>query len=63
MNWSSEKYAAYTYTFKGIGDAVKAITTPVDEVQISNTAAREEFSQLSFIAPNEVILSLWATDF
>lgn len=44
--------AAYTHTSVGIGDAVKAITTPVVEVHISNTSAREEFRQKSFIAPN-----------
>jgi 3-dehydroquinate dehydratase-2 len=32
---------AYTHTSIGIGDAVKAITTPVVEVHISNTYARE----------------------
>ena len=44
--------AAYTHTSVGIGDAVKAIGTPVVEVHISNTAAREEFRHKSFIAPN-----------
>lgn len=44
--------AAYTHTSIGIGDAVKAIKTPVVEVHISNTSAREEFRQRSFIAPN-----------
>ena len=44
--------AAYTHTSIGIGDAVKAISTPVVEVHISNTAAREEFRHRSFIAPN-----------
>lgn len=44
--------AAYTHTSVGIGDAVKAITTPVVEVHISNTSAREEFRHRSFIAPN-----------
>lgn len=44
--------AAYTHTSVGIGDAVKAITTPVVEVHISNTSAREEFRHKSFIAPN-----------
>lgn len=33
--------AAYTHTSVGIGDAVKAIETPVIEVHISNTAVRE----------------------
>jgi 3-dehydroquinate dehydratase II len=44
--------AAYTHTSVGIGDAVKAISTPVVEVHISNTSAREEFRHRSFIAPN-----------
>ena len=44
--------AAYTHTSIGIGDAVKAITTPVIEVHISNTFARESFRHQSFISPN-----------
>lgn len=44
--------AAYTHTSVGIGDAVKAIETPVIEVHISNVHAREEFRQTSYIAPN-----------
>ena len=44
--------AAYTHTSVGIGDTVKAISTPVVEVHISNTFAREEFRHTSFIAPN-----------
>ncbi len=44
--------AAYTHTSVGIGDAVKAITTPVIEVHISNTFAREDFRHKSYIAPN-----------
>jgi 3-dehydroquinate dehydratase-2 len=43
---------AYTHTSIGIGDAVKAITTPVIEVHISNTYARESFRHNSHIAPN-----------
>lgn len=42
--------AAYTHTSVGIGDAVKAIETPVVEVHISNTFAREEFRHQSFIS-------------
>ncbi|SDB42198.1 3-dehydroquinate dehydratase [Flavobacteriaceae bacterium MAR_2010_188] len=42
--------AAYTHTSVGIGDAVKAIKTPVVEVHISNTYGREEFRHHSFIA-------------
>jgi len=44
--------AAYTHTSVGIGDAVRAIATPVIEVHISNTFAREEFRHHSFIAPH-----------
>lgn len=43
---------AYTHTSIGIGDAVKAITTPVVEVHISNTFARESFRHQSYISPN-----------
>lgn len=43
---------AYTHTSVAIGDAVKSITTPVVEIHISNTFAREEFRHQSFIAPN-----------
>jgi 3-dehydroquinate dehydratase-2 len=44
--------AAYTHTSVGIGDAVKAIETPVVEVHISNTFDREAFRHKSFISPN-----------
>ncbi len=44
--------AAYTHTSVGIGDAVKAISTPVIEVHISNTFSREEFRHHSYISPN-----------
>lgn len=44
--------AAYTHTSVGIGDAVKAIKTPVVEVHISNTFDREDFRHQSFIAAN-----------
>jgi len=44
--------AAYTHTSVGIGDAVKAITTPVIEVHISNTFARESFRHQSFLSAN-----------
>lgn len=44
--------AAYTHTSVGIGDAVKAITTSVIEVHISNTFAREAFRHQSFLSPN-----------
>ena len=42
--------AAYTHTSVGIGDAVKAIESPVVEVHISNTFAREEFRHHSHIS-------------
>lgn len=44
--------AAYTHTSVGIGDAIKAIETPVIEVHISNTFGREEFRHQSYISPN-----------
>ncbi|MBV7270358.1 type II 3-dehydroquinate dehydratase [Winogradskyella luteola] len=44
--------AAYTHTSVGIGDTVKAITTPVVEVHISNTFSREEFRHQSYISPH-----------
>lgn len=44
--------AAYTHTSIGIGDAVKAIETPVVEVHISNTFNREEFRHQSYVSPN-----------
>ena len=44
--------AAYTHTSVGIGDAVKAIETPVIEVHISNVYSREDFRHNSYIAPN-----------
>ena len=43
--------AAYTHTSVGIGDAIKAISTPVIEVHISNTFAREDFRHTSFVTP------------
>lgn len=42
--------AAYTHTSVGIGDAVRAIDTPVVEVHISNTYQREDFRHRSHIA-------------
>ncbi|MEH6747846.1 MAG: type II 3-dehydroquinate dehydratase [Maribacter arcticus] len=42
--------AAYTHTSVGIGDAVKAVTTSVVEVHISNTHKREEFRHVSYIS-------------
>ncbi|MGD1945273.1 MAG: type II 3-dehydroquinate dehydratase [Croceivirga sp.] len=42
--------AAYTHTSVGLGDAIKAIETPVIEVHISNTFSREAFRHQSFIS-------------
>lgn len=42
--------ASYTHTSVGLGDAVKAVETPVVEVHISNTHKREEFRHVSFIS-------------
>ncbi|WP_299779495.1 type II 3-dehydroquinate dehydratase [uncultured Formosa sp.] len=44
--------AAYTHTSVALGDAVKAIDTPVVEVHISNTFSREAFRHHSYISPN-----------
>ena len=40
----------YTHTSVAIGDAVKAIKSPVIEVHMSNVWAREAFRQQSFIS-------------
>ena len=40
----------YTHTSVAIGDAVKAIDTPVVEVHISNVMQREEFRHISYIS-------------
>lgn len=40
----------YTHTSVAIADAVKAIKTPVVEVHISNTYAREPFRHISYLA-------------
>lgn len=42
--------AGYTHTSVAIGDAIKAISTPVVEVHISNVHAREEFRSRSMIS-------------
>jgi len=42
---------AYTHTSVAIADAIKAIKTPVVEVHISNTFAREPFRHHSYISP------------
>ncbi len=41
---------AYTHTSIAIADAIKAIQTPVIEVHISNTMARESFRHQSYIS-------------
>ena len=46
--------AAYTHTSVAIGDAISAIKTPVIEIHISNTAAREEYRLKSFISAKSV---------
>lgn len=43
---------AYTHTSIAIGDAVKAIKTPVIEVHISNVMERESFRHISYISPS-----------
>ena len=44
--------AAYTHTSVGIGDAVKAVETPVIEVHITNIYKREKVRQKSYTAPS-----------
>ena len=43
--------AAYTHTSVAIADAIKAIETPVVEVHISNTHARESFRHTPYLSP------------
>jgi 3-dehydroquinate dehydratase-2 len=42
---------AYTHTSVALGDAIKAIDSPVIELHISNTFAREDFRHTSYITP------------
>jgi 3-dehydroquinate dehydratase-2 len=43
---------AFTHTSLAIADAIKAITSPVVEVHISNIHAREEIRKQSYLASN-----------
>lgn len=44
--------AAFTHTSVGIGDAVRAVSSPVAEVHISNVYQRESFRHESYISPH-----------
>ena len=43
---------AFTHTSVAIADAISSISTPVIEVHISNTFAREEFRHKSYLSKN-----------
>ena len=61
VTWIQEAYqkadgiiinpAAYTHTSIAILDALKAVEIPFIEVHISDVSSREEFRQISYIAP------------
>ena len=42
---------AYTHTSVALADCIKAITTPVIEIHISNVHQREEFRHHSYLSP------------
>lgn len=42
---------AFTHTSLAIADAIRSISTPVVEVHISNTFARESFRHHSYLSP------------
>lgn len=42
---------AYTHTSIAIGDAIRAVKSPVIEVHISNVHSRESYRHVSMIAP------------
>lgn len=42
---------AYTHTSIALADAIKSITSPVVEVHISNTFARESYRKHSYLSP------------
>ena len=55
---------AYTHTSIGIGDAIKAITTPVVEVHISNTFSYNRFyKQFSFLTFVRFNMNQYMTEF
>ena len=41
---------AYTHTSLALADTIRSLSTPVIEVHLSNTAAREEYRHTSYIA-------------
>ena len=43
--------AAFTHTSIGISDAIKAVSTSVIEIHISNTFSREDYRHKSYISP------------